>query len=507
MMLNDPPSAQAKPERLGRDPVPIAILAAAAMLLRAVDFGNPVVHPDEQFYRLVGNRMLAGALPYVDLWDRKPVGLFALYAVIQALGGPGPLAAQLAAFVSAVATAWLIGCGARRLGAQGMAPLAAGLVYLVWADMLGGEAGQTPVFFNLPMVAAALLVLSAVEGSHPGSAGRRGAAAMLLVGLAMQIKYTAVFEGVYFGLALIWATHRHGRSPAAILRLAAVWILCALAPTLLALGVYAAHGLAATFMQANFASIFQRAEPDHRAAWERLLTAAAMIGPLAVLAGLGLGREAARPPARGFVRGWVTVATLAYLGFGGWYDHYALPLLVPLAIAAAPMLRLRWWTIALLLVGVAGAALTVAGHRRTRGDGHEARALAGAIRPHLGGGALWVYAGDPVLYDLTGATPPTRFAFPSHLNHLKEAGALGISRDAELDRILRHRPAVIVTADPLPDTVDPASAARVARTLADDYRLIARQPLGRTYLLAYAALPPAHRTRQGASNRISAGPR
>ena len=44
-----------------------AIVAAALLLvalaLRAWDFGNPVIHVDEQYYLLVGDRMLHGALP------------------------------------------------------------------------------------------------------------------------------------------------------------------------------------------------------------------------------------------------------------------------------------------------------------------------------------------------------------------------------------------------------------------------------------------------------------
>ncbi len=45
---------------------------AVALLIRGPTFGYPLLHIDEQFYLLVGDRMLHGALPYVDIWDRKP---------------------------------------------------------------------------------------------------------------------------------------------------------------------------------------------------------------------------------------------------------------------------------------------------------------------------------------------------------------------------------------------------------------------------------------------------
>lgn len=66
---------------------PVAFLLVAAIALRASTFCDPFVNADEQFYLVVGDRMLHGLLPYVDIWDRKPIGLFLLYAGIRLLGG------------------------------------------------------------------------------------------------------------------------------------------------------------------------------------------------------------------------------------------------------------------------------------------------------------------------------------------------------------------------------------------------------------------------------------
>ena len=62
------------------------ILAVVALALRLPDIGNPLIDLDEQFYLLVGDRMLHGAVPYVDIWDRKPVGLFLIYAAARVVG-------------------------------------------------------------------------------------------------------------------------------------------------------------------------------------------------------------------------------------------------------------------------------------------------------------------------------------------------------------------------------------------------------------------------------------
>ncbi|MDB5738237.1 MAG: hypothetical protein JWO65_1905, partial [Sphingomonas bacterium] len=50
------------------------IVTIVAILARWPVFGNPVVQIDEEFYLLVGDRLLHGAIPYVDIWDRKPIG-------------------------------------------------------------------------------------------------------------------------------------------------------------------------------------------------------------------------------------------------------------------------------------------------------------------------------------------------------------------------------------------------------------------------------------------------
>lgn len=61
----------------------IAVLAiiVAALALRFMAFGHPRPHEDEHFYLYVGHAMAGGAWPYADIWDRKPAGLFFIYAL------------------------------------------------------------------------------------------------------------------------------------------------------------------------------------------------------------------------------------------------------------------------------------------------------------------------------------------------------------------------------------------------------------------------------------------
>ena len=84
---------------------PALLFIVVALLSRSPMFGNPVIHIDEQFYLLVGQRMHMGMLPHIDIWDRKPIGLFVIYWA-STLGG-SIYVYQLAACVAAAATAIL----------------------------------------------------------------------------------------------------------------------------------------------------------------------------------------------------------------------------------------------------------------------------------------------------------------------------------------------------------------------------------------------------------------
>src|SRR5882757_1607087 len=84
-------------------------LLLLAVLVRLVTFGNPIVDIDEQYYFVVADAMRHGALPYVDIWDRKPIGLFLIY-LPAALAGPvaGIYIYQMMALAAVLLTALII---------------------------------------------------------------------------------------------------------------------------------------------------------------------------------------------------------------------------------------------------------------------------------------------------------------------------------------------------------------------------------------------------------------
>ena len=464
-----------------------AILLLVALATRAWVFGNPVYHVDEQYYLLVGDRLLGGAVPYVDLWDRKPIGLFLLYAAIRMLPGEGVLAAQLVATGFAWATATMVAIGARRLDARPVAALAAGAAYLIWLPLLSGAGGQSPVFYDLFMTAGAVLVLGLprlAERRARGAIVASGAAACLLAGLAIQTKYTPLVEGAFFGLAHLFFLRRAGASIAATVAAGALWAVLGLAPTVAAVLAFAAMGRETfqAFWFANFASVALRNGYPAAKIAARLAGTWSQLSPLVVCAGLTLWRKP-RVAATWLALGWLVAAAVAYAMIGAFFDHYALPLVAPLAILAAPTFaRSRRACLATLAAGAAVFAVK-AGLRPNEAPG--IRALARVVAAADGGRCPYVFAGDSIVYLLAHACVPTARAFPSTLAYNADRGASGVDPVAEVRRILAERPPVIVTLDRPFGAWNEEARALVAAALARDYRLAFAAPREGGHELAY----------------------
>lgn len=463
------------------------LLTVIAIAVRARDFGNPVIHVDEQYYLLVGDRMLHGALPYVDVWDRKPVGLFLIFAAIRLLPGDGILAYQLIATAFAVATAAIVAVAGRRLGAGRRGAIAAAIAYIVWLSFLSGRGGQSPVFYNLFVAGAGFLTLRlpALAGRGDRRAiGWSGTAACLLAGLAIQTKYTPVVEGAAFGLAHLWYLRRAGAGIGGMLGAGLLWAVCGVLPTALVILAYHARGAAVfdAFWFANFASVALRKGYPAAKIVARLSGTTAQLSPF-ILCAITVWRRRPRGVETMLAFGWLAAALIAFAMIGAFFDHYALPLMLPLAMIAAPVLD-RHRAAPVALIGY-GLILFVARVLLPPTDASSARAVAQVMKANDRGGCPYVFAGDSVLYLLADACIPTRYAFPSTLAYDAERGASGADEVAELNHILATRPPVIVTMDEPMAPWNPATQSIMTATLARSYRQVLTVPREDAHLLVY----------------------
>lgn len=418
-------------------------LALAALALKASTFGDPDRQIDEGFYWLVGQRLHQGVLPYVDVWDRKPLGLFLVYGALATLGGSVWIY-QVAACLAAAATALVVVRLVERLGGNRPGGLAAGLAYLFTLLPFGGDSGQAPDFYNPLVAGAALLVAGQGAALARGRVGAGAWAAMGLCGLAISIKQTAAFESAFLGLWLVAALSRAGMGRARVVGHTLGWIVLGLLPMLAIAAFYAAISHFPEFWHAMVGSNLAKARVGGEGA--RAIGIALRVAVLAALAVAGLA--GARQGARLFLIWWLAAALAGFLVVPNVYGHYLLPLLVPLSVAAGLGLsssghRWLWATLAACwaLTWEPPAPYRVSQHSRV-----VMAEMADFVRAHDPGGGLLVFDGPPLLYAESGRRLLTPLAFPNHLNHAIEADVSHYSTQAELARVLAARPGVIAMA-------------------------------------------------------------
>ena len=429
-----------------------AIMLAAAFLTRCANLGDWNFEVDDQYFALIGHRMLAGDTLYVDIFDRKGPALYMVYAGLAALG-TSPVAYQLAATVCTALTGYGIARIAALLGAA-RGGAVAGVAYCLLAVAFGGANGQTPVFYNPLIVACAWCVTSRTGLIAQGRIDLRVAAGFAAAGLAIAFKMSAAFEGIWFGIVVVVLVMRGGAPLSRTLRIAALLALLGLLPMLAAAAWYALAGHFAEFWQAVVASNFARSyDAANRAA--RLGSAWLSIQPLVLIAVCGLvslRRDGSFGVAGIVVGGWIITAALAIVAFPTIYSHYLLTLLPPLCVAGAGIYRHARWG-APLALGLSGVYLFSSGElnfaERASSRAESARLVA-AVRQATPHHRLLVWGFPSYLYVLADAKPPSVLAFPPHLFDAHEAGSSGIDEIHEVRRILVARPEAVVVQRPLP---------------------------------------------------------
>ena len=231
-----------------------AVAVAALVLVRVPSIAQPP-GGDQGLYAYVGQRILAGDVPYLDAWDQKPPAIHATYALMWAAWPDGRVVAATDLVVS-VAIAGLLFLLARRLTGSSGAGVTVALVYLLLANpvhtRLGGARirAQSELFIGFWIALAMLALQRAADEAEPTP---RAASIHrwltlgggLCLGVAALYKYnaiTALLPGVVVLLVGRLAV-RDSRLP--LRRLAAAYgplVIGVVVPVLVMLGVFAGAG-------------------------------------------------------------------------------------------------------------------------------------------------------------------------------------------------------------------------------------------------------------------------
>jgi hypothetical protein len=309
----------------------------------------------------IGGRILDGALPYHDLWESKPPGIYYTFAVVEWLCGRGGDAAFL--WLDAVLTAGVLAstyAAARRFASTPAAAGAVLLLSLVFCHRILADWGNNvEKFVALFETLALLLFLGACPNPLRGLK-RRWFGIGACCGAAGLFKQTGCLLFVLLILAQAIAAARDRSRGAVHLTRIGLLILGAAGPWIPA--------LAYMLWQGNFSGFWQQvvlydllragsadversrlATPEHWSqVWEAIslvliLFGPALIGLLTVAvdrarrhaAGEGESGVSARLPLIGVF--WV-VATMAFVVAPYGYGHYLLQAAPPAALLSAAAL-------------------------------------------------------------------------------------------------------------------------------------------------------------------------
>lgn len=443
----------------------LALLLLAAFALRLPVLGDWNFETDDQFYALVGHRLLAGDWLYVDVWDRKGPSLYYLFSLF-ALPGPSVLAFQLAGALASGLAAFGISCLSLRLGSGFRGALLSGLSYLCIVPCFGGANGQSEVFYLPFLVGAAWAICARWQLVQAGRVDGVLLLGFVAAGIAGTFKQSAYVAGLYFGLSYVWVGLRRGVSVRQLSRNAGLLALAGAAPLVGWIAVFALAGHVGALWSALVASNVSRHYMETGEFAQRLglagLELAAPVG-IAALGWLRLrawGAKATIGPVR-FVAGWFVAGLVTILVYPNLFNYYLLILLPPLCVLASGLYAQRALGI-VAFIALAGVSLWSAPamnwpeRNRTRASQEQ---LLQEVRGHLTNRPMLVWGSMSFLYALADKPPPSVLAFPPHLYDATEDGTGGLDQVEETARILALGPDPVVRQEPVEPSILNARSA------------------------------------------------
>jgi len=194
-------------------PSTLVLLMAGLLLtwiLRMNFWGQPL-QMDEGVYGYTAWRMLNGEVPYRDIFDHKPPGIYVIYSLAFFLFEPTALSIKAFATIYTMGTVLAIFSLGRKLAGR-TAGLVAALLFGIFSSgpRIEGGGVNTEIFMVLPYTLAAYFLLKAVDTGRRRDYLFTG----LLTGLACTIKQVAAVNLLWVGTYLIlqiwsqkkWAT-------------------------------------------------------------------------------------------------------------------------------------------------------------------------------------------------------------------------------------------------------------------------------------------------------------
>lgn len=440
-----------KTDTLARWALPILILLAVA--IRWPSFLSSVINHDESTYIVIGNGLLHGQVYLVDSYDTKSVGIFLVYALLNALTGGSIFGIRLLTTIWLAFTAYLLFRLGVRAGGQQRVGWAAGISYVLMTSIFThyGISPNTELFFNGFTVLAVLLVWDA--GNRIGLYLLGG----LSLGAAFMVKYVSAGDAFALGCFLLAAGLQRGEWENAVFRRCAPLTLAFFVPFGLVYAYYAQIGKLDNFSFYTF-EVTSR-YPKEAEWWRQLKYMGDFLlrySPLVVFALFAL-REYRREDRslQYFCLLWFAADTAVLLLPGKFFGHYQVQLMPALALLAAtwfhpdrksPRLLKQMapkWSYALLGMLILGLSIGLFSYYAPKAD--YPRQIAQDLQRRMGPGDQ-AYTGNyhHIVYHLLGQPSLTPYVHSSLLFYNHHLQVLEIDLAKESKRILGKEPRFIL---------------------------------------------------------------
>jgi len=207
--MNTPVRSMRFPARSSTALATLGLLFLIALATRVPFFFPAVIDWDESTYVLIGQSILDGHLPYVELWTLKPPLLFVFFASVLKLFGPHLVGIRLAGTLCVTAASFFVYLTARRWWGQSAAFLAAAVSIVAIALVPSGQATTTEIVL-LPWFMGAVYVLALDDRSS-----WRFFWAGSLIAIATLVRLNTAFAVVGAGVFVLWPIRQ---SPAVAVR-------------------------------------------------------------------------------------------------------------------------------------------------------------------------------------------------------------------------------------------------------------------------------------------------
>ncbi len=438
-----------------------ALLAflALALALRFLSFFPSVIDQDESTYIVIADALLKGHTYQVDYVDTKPVGIFWVLAGLQWLFGPSIFGLRLIAAVVLAVTAFFLYRARLASGGGAPAALAAGVMYLFLNSFFTfyGLSPNTETYFNLFTALALWWRLSRPQPWQYFGIG-------LLLGLGFLIKYVVLFDGLAFGLFLLWLAYRREESWRRAWAQALLMAAGAALPFFALLTYYQQKGLLDNFWFYTF-TVSSR-YPEQKPLWDYVkffLDFNLRFLPAAFFFYYALFHKQVSLRHRQFGLLWSVLTLVAVLATGKFFGHYFIQFMLPFCFVAGEYFALpagqlpRWlrWTraprIGYPLLALAMLANGFFQYQDYYLKQDIPREIAAYLRPRLQPGEFFYSSNDQITYHLMGQLPPIRYVHPSLFWEPRHVQALEIDVAQEVAELMARRPRFLILRRPLQD--------------------------------------------------------